>query len=71
LLIITFLLLSKKFLLDNFLKFISDMTFSNESSSLEDNDLMEVAEAAAKNCTLRLEHIEALNITNNWTLIQR
>jgi hypothetical protein len=32
---------------------------------------MEAAEAAARNCTLRMEHIDALNITNNWTLLER
>ena len=41
------------------------------TTSMDSADLMEVAEAAAKNCTLRLEHIEALNITSNWTLLQR
>jgi len=35
------------------------------------NGSLEIAESAAKNCTLRLEHIEALNISTNWTLLQR
>jgi hypothetical protein len=39
--------------------------------SMEDTNLMEVAEAAAKNCTLSLEHITALNISSNWTILQR
>ncbi len=38
---------------------------------MEDTNLMEVAEAAAKNCTLSLEHITALNISSNWTILQR
>jgi len=38
---------------------------------MEVDEALEVAEAAAKNCTLRLEHIEALNISENWTLLQR
>ncbi len=47
-------------------------SYLNESVSTDQfSDMMEVAEAAARNCTLRLEHIEALNITTNWTLLQR
>ena len=37
----------------------------------EEQYLMDVVEAAARNCTLRMEHIEALNITDDWTLLAR
>ena len=32
---------------------------------------MEALEAAARNCTIKLEHIEALNLTHDTQLISR
>ena len=32
---------------------------------------VEEIEEAARNCSLRLEHVEALNLANNWTQLMR
>ena len=50
-----------------FHNFFSLEAMMNEST----NDLMETVEDAAKNCSLRLEHVEALNLSNNLSQLMR
>ena len=47
------------------------MDVGNESQPDPDHFLMESVEDAARNCSLRLEHLEALNLSNNWEQLMR